>query len=102
MLIEDYTQASFLCLANDVVEFPKPLRLKPVLRVHMLECLQINADEIEPALVNFGEVPPLESPRSSSGPIWIIAKHVDPAAERLVVGLQCNRLRSGCARRGRR
>ena len=60
------------------------MRVKPVLRIHVAERLQVDADEVEARLADFGEVPPLESALARVGPIGIVAEHVDAAPERLV------------------
>ena len=86
MLIEDDAEAGRLGLADDIVELGEPRRIEPVLRIHVLERLEIDADEVEARLADFGEVPPLEAALAGVGPIGIVAEHVDAAPKRLVGG----------------
>src|SRR5947209_20248182 len=84
MLVENDTETCLTSLTEDVVELREPLRLEPVLRVHMAKRLQIDANEIEPGLPDLGEVAPFEAALATFGPVRVVTENVHAAPKRLV------------------
>lgn len=105
MLVDDDSETGSLRVLDDIIELRQPLRLKPVLRIHELECLEVEADEIEAGVPDLGEVPPLEAAPARVRPVRVVTEDVDAAVERLVRLSQHRRQRTGgergrCGKRG--
>src|SRR5260221_3220677 len=83
MLVDDHAKTHGPSMAHHVVELAEPLRLQPVLGVHVLESLQVETNVIEAGLPDLGKVPPFEPALAGVCPIGIVSKHIDPAMERL-------------------
>ena len=82
MLVDDDSETCLTGMSDHVVELAQPLGVEAIVGTHVPECLQDQADEVEAALPDLGEVPPLEAALADVAPIRIVAKHVYAPVER--------------------
>jgi hypothetical protein len=72
MLVDDYSEARLLSLADDIVELDEPSWIEPIVRVHEPERLKVEPDEVEAAASNDAEVAPLEAALADVPPIRVV------------------------------
>ena len=101
MLVDNHAETGCPGMAHHVVELGEPLPLQPVLGVHVLKRLQVQANVIEAGLADLGKVPPFEPAFAGIRPIRIVAQHVDAAMEWLAGLIEHSGRSLGRERRGR-
>ena len=94
VLVDDDRQPGIARLSDHPVERRQPARVEPVLRVHMVERLKDQADEVEAPLADGREMARLKSGMRRVRPQRVVPQHVD-AAVKARAGRRCGMGRCG-------